>query len=204
MERRAQAPLIVVLDLDQAEESAISLLGGAAMRVRVIPVERGAVAHPEIVGVALARCRQRHAAAVVPRVDSQAVPVHDGRLVELVDKLDPDPLTGLENQRRIAIFATLVGREISQRQGGSAALAARRNRRRAQRNDLAVAGREAPEPAVAGGHEQRSGTGVRRTIISAGTSRRQRFGVRGPHAARHRRACQRSEYLQNIPSSHVH
>src|SRR6202158_6608386 len=105
MQRRTQAPLIIVLDLDQAEEPAGSLLGGAAMLVRMIPVERGAVAHPEIVGVALARSRQRHAAAVVTRVDSQAVPVHDGRLVELVDKLDPDPLTGLENQRRVALYA---------------------------------------------------------------------------------------------------
>ena len=82
IERGAQRSLVVVFDFDQAEQAAIRLACGQAVRVRVVPVQGSAIANFEVVGVAFAGCHERHARAVVARVVGESVPMRDRRLGE--------------------------------------------------------------------------------------------------------------------------
>ena len=80
IERLPHDALVVVGDLDEPEEAAIDLARRRAMRVRVVPIQAGAVAHRERVVVAFAGRDQRFPIAIVARVHREPVPVHDRRL----------------------------------------------------------------------------------------------------------------------------
>ena len=80
----AQLHFVIVLDGDEPEEPAVGLRGRPAVRVRVIPVETGAVAHGECVIEVAVGADQRLAVAVVGGVHGEAVPMRHRRLVEAI------------------------------------------------------------------------------------------------------------------------
>ena len=86
VERLSQRDIVVVLDLDHAEQSIVRLPRGDSVRMRVIPVQRPAIAHLEVVGVGLAGRNRMKSVAVVPRVDGESVPMCDRWRVEAVGK----------------------------------------------------------------------------------------------------------------------
>ena len=71
VERGAQRAIVGVVDRDQPEQSAVRLAGRQPVRMRVVPVEARARAHGEVVRVASRRRHERHAGAIVGRVDLQ-------------------------------------------------------------------------------------------------------------------------------------
>ena len=71
-----------------------------AVGVGVIPVGAGAVAHFELVAIALARPDGKARMPVHGVGDVQAMPVHGARLVQSVDEIDADFLAALQAQDR--------------------------------------------------------------------------------------------------------
>ncbi len=110
VERRAQRAFVVILDQDEAEQAAIGLRCGQAVRMRVIPVHSAAVANREIVFIARTRGDQDRTVAVVARIDREPVPVDDRRLREQVDERDAGPFAVLQDQRRIRVAPSAVAR----------------------------------------------------------------------------------------------
>ena len=112
-----QRALVVVLDDEEAIQAAIRLRRSAAVRMRVIPVQPGAVADLEIVVVTVTGRDQDRAVAVIARVDAETMPVRDRRLGEGVVKRDADALAALQNQRRIRVLAPAMARGVGKRSG---------------------------------------------------------------------------------------
>ena len=80
----------------------------------MIPIERTAIPHLEIVPIRFTRSDQAHAASVVARIDRQSMPVRDRRLIETIDEVNLNPLAAAKNERRIDVVASFVQRTIGE------------------------------------------------------------------------------------------
>jgi hypothetical protein len=119
IERGAQRPFVVVLDHDRAVEPAIGLRGREAVGVGVIPIHAAPVAHLEVVCIAPARFHEERPVAVVVAVNGKAVPMHDRRLRQRVDEIDPHALSALQHERRIRVVAPACTGRVAQWTAGS-------------------------------------------------------------------------------------
>ena len=88
---------------EQAGKAEIHLLARMAVGVGVIPVGAGAVAHFELVAIALAPPDRKARMPVHGVGDVQAVPVHGARLVQPVDEIDADFLAAPQAQDRAQV-----------------------------------------------------------------------------------------------------
>ena len=112
VECSAQRTLVVVLHEDDAVQAAIGLRGSEAVRMRVVPVHATAVAHFEVIRIALAGRREDRTIAVVARVHREAMPVRDRRLGECIDETDPHALAALHHQCRVRVASSTVARDV--------------------------------------------------------------------------------------------
>jgi hypothetical protein len=85
------------------------------MRVRVVPVQPGAVANVEGVAERRAARDERAERAVVAGVIGEAVPMDDGRIRHRIRQREVDALPTLDDQGRIEEVALAVGRRESAR-----------------------------------------------------------------------------------------
>lgn len=104
IECRPQPALVVVLDLDHAEQPAIRLPRGQPMRVRVVPVKRRPVPDLEVVRIVLTRRGELHSSAVVARVDCQSVPMDDRGLGNGIVEVELHALSRTQHQRRVDVL----------------------------------------------------------------------------------------------------
>ena len=128
LEGSAQCGLFVVLHGEHAEEPAARLAGGRAVRMRVVPVEPGTIAHGVGVVEAAVRRDQRLAVAVVGGVHRETVPVRDCGRVDAVLECDPHARAGAGHQRGIEVIAPAEACRVRE-----CAVAATRRRAQQQR-----------------------------------------------------------------------
>ena len=102
----AQRIFLVVVDRDEAEQAAIDLARGRAMRMRVVPVESRAIAHGECVGERLAWFDQHLAVAVVRGVDGEAMPMRDRRFAHAIGHVDTKVIVAPHGEDRVYAFAS--------------------------------------------------------------------------------------------------
>ncbi len=100
----AQGGFVVVLDEQQAGQAVIGLLRDVSVGVGVVPVHRRPVLQGERVVHALTRRHDVEAIAVVARIDTQAMPVNDRRLINVIDQLHPHLVATAGQQRRVEEF----------------------------------------------------------------------------------------------------
>ena len=112
LERRTQAVLVRIVDLEHPEEAPVRLPAREAVRMRVIPVEPAAIAYRKVVRVALTGCSELDAGPIVVRVDRETVPMNDRRLAQAVLERDLHALTRAQHQGRIDIFLAVDVREV--------------------------------------------------------------------------------------------
>jgi hypothetical protein len=121
IQRAAQRPLLIVFDEQQAGQAVVGLLRDEPVRMRVVPVHRGAVVQLERVLVGLAGACHDEPVAIVARVVAQPVPVDDGRFIELVDHAHPDLIAAARQQCRVQVgLAARLGGvgDVSRTQAG--------------------------------------------------------------------------------------
>ena len=81
----------------------------------MIPVQRAAVAHFEVIVVGLARRNRIKPIAVVSRVDGQPVPMHDRRCVDAVGERCAHALPAAQDERGIEVIAPAMAHPEGER-----------------------------------------------------------------------------------------